>query len=596
MIFCRPFLRCRKIFKMDKKQRWWIRVLTIILIAVFLSLITTQRNNYITNPLSAQLESKSNSKILNKLENFIDKYEKLLPQSPHKYNHDKNESDSLGSNVENQLAHGKSKELKKVLSVETKISSEKKNPPRKVINKIPDKNKKATLSSTITVKTTTSPKTKPPKLEINQNQNKKSCPINYSKDFKTDIVPMINLRPDYFIYPMLSNGPNNQLMSLREAIFLAIKLNRTVVVPNFRKHKVHTPVNESSTIDETHRVDWNFVQKLVPLSTKANYNESCNSTYDAIFRAEGVTPRMYWRINTATNLKFYLEPTEKNLKKSEYPLGRVLKPAETLHFNASSIKSLFQTEKRCAIYGWPYKTLLITKNSAKTPRPSSIDLKKISDVDLFSEVIRFCRAPPHIYELADDFIKSKIGSFKFMSVHWRFDKNDWFKKCQSPPKSLTEKSRHRLCDTVEGFTDEDLVTAIDNKAKSIPMLKLRKISVYIATPPAEQLRIDRVAKILRRKNYRIFTGDSLREFWKDSYQECDWLWPDFEDLLSSTEMVVCQKALVFSGSITSSWTANVEYFRTEETISKKFLDLDTNIFQLVRREFIKRTNTTPSWG
>lgn len=74
----------------------------------------------------------------------------------------------------------------------------------------------------------------------------------------------------------------------------------------------------------------------------------------------------------------------------------------------------------------------------------------------------------------------------------------WF-RCQSPPKSLTEKSRHRLCDTVEGFTDEDLVTAIDNKAKSIPMLKLRKISVYIATPPAEQLRIDRVAKILRRK-------------------------------------------------------------------------------------------------
>lgn len=48
--------------------------------------------------------------------------------------------------------------------------------------------------------------------------------------------PVIKLRPDYFVLAVLQNGPNNQLVGFREVIFLAIKLNRTVVIPQFIKH------------------------------------------------------------------------------------------------------------------------------------------------------------------------------------------------------------------------------------------------------------------------------------------------------------------------------------------------------------------------
>lgn len=48
--------------------------------------------------------------------------------------------------------------------------------------------------------------------------------------------PVIKLRPDYFVLAVLQNGPNNQLVGFREVIFLAVKLNRTVVIPRFIKH------------------------------------------------------------------------------------------------------------------------------------------------------------------------------------------------------------------------------------------------------------------------------------------------------------------------------------------------------------------------
>lgn len=37
--------------------------------------------------------------------------------------------------------------------------------------------------------------------------------------------------------PVLPYGPNNQLRGFRETIILAIKLNRTVVMPPFYKHR-----------------------------------------------------------------------------------------------------------------------------------------------------------------------------------------------------------------------------------------------------------------------------------------------------------------------------------------------------------------------
>ena len=47
----------------------------------------------------------------------------------------------------------------------------------------------------------------------------------------------INLRRSKYLLPILFGGPNNQLIGLRESVYIAIQLNRTLVLPLFRKHR-----------------------------------------------------------------------------------------------------------------------------------------------------------------------------------------------------------------------------------------------------------------------------------------------------------------------------------------------------------------------
>ncbi|CBY35005.1 unnamed protein product [Oikopleura dioica] len=65
------------------------------------------------------------------------------------------------------------------------------------------------------------------------------CPLSekYAEnDFKLDIKAKYPTRKDKFLTSVLMNGPNNQLIGLRETIFIAIKLNRSYILPKFFKH------------------------------------------------------------------------------------------------------------------------------------------------------------------------------------------------------------------------------------------------------------------------------------------------------------------------------------------------------------------------
>ena len=69
------------------------------------------------------------------------------------------------------------------------------------------------------------------------------CPLSekYAEnDFKLDIKAKYPTRKDKFLTSVLMNGPNNQLVGLRETIFIAIKLNRSYILVSssaFQKFK-----------------------------------------------------------------------------------------------------------------------------------------------------------------------------------------------------------------------------------------------------------------------------------------------------------------------------------------------------------------------
>ena len=75
------------------------------------------------------------------------------------------------------------------------------------------------------------------KAASQRRQAANKCPVQFPAPLEPRHAPLIRLRSNYFIYATLGSGPNNQLISFRETIFLAIRLNRTVVLPWFRKHE-----------------------------------------------------------------------------------------------------------------------------------------------------------------------------------------------------------------------------------------------------------------------------------------------------------------------------------------------------------------------
>ena len=53
------------------------------------------------------------------------------------------------------------------------------------------------------------------------------CPAQQSLE---TTEPIVSLRPDYFLYPILAGGPLRQMRGLRESVLLAVKLNRTLIL------------------------------------------------------------------------------------------------------------------------------------------------------------------------------------------------------------------------------------------------------------------------------------------------------------------------------------------------------------------------------
>ena len=56
------------------------------------------------------------------------------------------------------------------------------------------------------------------------------CPAQQSLDEPSK--PIISLRPDYFLLPILAGGPLRQMRGLRESVLMAVNLNRTLILEN----------------------------------------------------------------------------------------------------------------------------------------------------------------------------------------------------------------------------------------------------------------------------------------------------------------------------------------------------------------------------
>jgi hypothetical protein len=110
------------------------------------------------------------------------------------------------------------------------------------------------------------------------------CPTINQRDIDTDIVPKFKLNPEQFITPVYIWGPSSQLQGLREAIGVAIRLNRTLLLPPFLTHQT-----DSSGADRPVPVDIRLdIPKLRRLLSIGFTDDLKCAQSDVVFLARGI--------------------------------------------------------------------------------------------------------------------------------------------------------------------------------------------------------------------------------------------------------------------------------------------------------------------
>lgn len=189
--------------------------------------------------------------------------------------------------------------------------------------------------------------------------------------------------PSKFLTGALIWGPNNQLRGLREMVFLALKLNRTLIMPPFFKHYAmdESAEDKSSTINHKYRIDIEKLAELIPVNTisYANFQKMCHKNFDVIFAGRrdlchADKPDRLWQVTDffkfdeikfqakggaypensfyCQNLTQELQPDNDRLKILQPNVKKQL----LIPFDQEKIQKLFPSELPCAISLFVYKS------------------------------------------------------------------------------------------------------------------------------------------------------------------------------------------------------------------------------------------------
>nr|XP_039265613.1 uncharacterized protein LOC120341204 [Styela clava] len=385
--------------------------------------------------------------------------------------------------------------------------------------------------------------------------------------------PVIRLNPDKFLLPIPHNGPNNQLIGLREATFVAIRLNRTMVIPRFFKHFSDGSVTSRKRwyIFPGHRIDIERYCKFVSCVTIEQFQEACGRQLDAVVFLQHTTENNLkgWERYTGMRFRRKVEgyqsgkndPEEANvdfIPDFPVPGGRKYRK-----FFAKEIKGLFESEARCVVYPDPLYNLLLRK-----PRKRKIselvknqeDLKRLTDYQLSLSIAVALGSPEYIKNISKDFVSNKLKNRPFVSVHWRYNEEDFMRRCQHNVSNNVLKKK--LCQNAMRVKPEHIAQAIGIKILDLSQKKINIGDVYIASPPSERKLVAKVAKLLfEKQGWLTFSSLDLDEFMKAKYDSCEILKLHFEDIVSTIEMEICGLGVSFLGSARSSWTTSVQLAR-----------------------------------
>nr|XP_002119809.1 uncharacterized protein LOC100183376 [Ciona intestinalis] len=381
-------------------------------------------------------------------------------------------------------------------------------------------------------------------------------PPNWSKKFK----PLLKMDETKYLYPQILEGLGNQLIGLQLGIQMAVRLNRTLVLPAFMVH------NNTKSIPTSQVIDVTKLRKSISVISVSELKQSCRGKFDAVFLLSHIWPfylktaEHYTEMKLIRNYTARLDEDHRLFPADLAAFGinaypKNFKPkSRVLITPRSEIKQRFATDDKCVvlltnIFGFP--------RMDDFPRDHGAVGYNMSDEQLYSLSYKLSRRPPMVDKMAKEFVSKTLGG-NFVSLHFRYDEGDWMTdhRCKYPAKTKT-------CEMVR---KKNASLTMATKMSHFLKVKHHGINkVYIAHPPTNAHFITQFKAYFKRKRPKIefFNSSDLVRALKSKFHDC-FHKVDFGTAMSMLDMEVCTKSDLFIYSVASTWSDRVRTARNNK--------------------------------
>lgn len=418
---------------------------------------------------------------------------------------------------------------------------------------------------------------KQPLGEIKQ----KFAPCALQQNESTLNQHLFNIDRSKFLLPLLTNGPNNQLIGFRDAIFLSIIINRTLVIPKFYKHK------SSEQIEASLRVNLRTLSRLIPIISETEMNERCNGKIDGLF----LTDRSSWMASKGAPYHHLADLTgipslHKTSEKETpcYPNNNLLL-SDLDSDSTTLLRSIYPSDKKCVLYVYPYRSVGVRESATKIRKAKSL-LKSpfltnnLLDFPVLIYSLGYVSTPlpDFLFKIAEQFRTQNLQNRTLIAVHWRFDKNDWMIRC--PKQKPGDGKVYEMCAKMEKIGAKDVAIGIEEFRRKLTKSGTENPIVYVAAPLTISSFVDEIKSRLVASGIQTYSYSDARNY-LDKHSGCSFIKEHFFDLLSLLEMNICLYSHIFLSSDTSSWSSNI----IRDRIANKQNMLDKDILDIAWRGY-----------
>ena len=263
--------------------------------------------------------------------------------------------------------------------------------------------------------------------------------------------PFYRTDPKRYLIPLLSMGPNNQLEGFLESVFLAIKLNRTLCIPPFYKHKTD---DFSEAVSSNLRLDTSELSNLMTICETHEIKQNCPNIDTVWVGTSGIScglalQKRYNVFTQKVGINHWYSPS-----KCRPFDGIPLYPSETP--GKFQVRSTAKTDMvklfnddisgNCVIWLYPFHTI---SNFRSAVMSHLLHKNDPGDRQLAVDVVKHVKRPEKLRSLVTRFLADKAAGKPIVSVHWRYDQQDWLLHCDRLPDGQADKSCRNVAQMLE---------------------------------------------------------------------------------------------------------------------------------------------------